>query len=148
MQKWKAVATSCWNLFTGPAKQQFTIFDRPGMQSGLLDKKYTLPFCGLCSSFNIESSQCFHWRIYKRNDKNEKWSKNATRVVKKWWNKFTWAIKQQCNYTFNPPASKVRAQKMTCTTASTKIKMWRWCNAVVDNNGTFPWSNISRKKKE
>jgi hypothetical protein len=46
--------------------------------------------------------------------------------------------------TLAPPRIIVVTQNTTCTTANTKMKMWRWCNPSSDNSGIFPW--LGKKK--
>lgn len=50
--------------------------------------------------------------------------------------------------TLAPPRTIVEAQKMTWTTASTNIKIWRWCNASTDIKGTFPCKTMLMKKSK
>lgn len=44
-------------------------------------------------------------------------------------------------FTLAPPRTMVVAQKITCVTANTNMKMCSWCNASSDNSGTFPYTN-------
>lgn len=46
--------------------------------------------------------------------------------------------------TLAPPRTMVVAQKMTWKTASTKMKIWSWCNASTATNGTWPCNQSKR----
>lgn len=48
-------------------------------------------------------------------------------------------------FTFAPPKSIVKRLKSTWVIARTKMKICSWCNASIDNNGTFPYNTKTIK---
>ena len=98
---------------------------------------FELPFEGSKLSSLIDASQCFHRLIYRESD-----------LVKKPLYANGNKTQRDGLPTLAPPNTTVRTENVTCTIASMKIKMCRWCNASSDNNGTlFCWrKNVENKQ--
>ena len=161
-----------YRLITVKTFNYTTLFICICTRSSIYYRGSFIPSSGLYSFLTIESSHCFHSRIYSV---RLKYHRLITRHLYQCVFIYVTIIKKQNTCVFDqkhrqaiylavkeflvtyinindnkarawegtliPPKIMVRAQNDTCTTASTNMKICRWCNAVVDSNGTFPCIN-------